>query len=136
MTYHLDKTEWPTIPVPHDCVIRNISLSDDLLILDFEQEIATYDSIQHICPNAKSLTIKIHLIDTFDIYQMKTRKFPKFRKLYEELDLDKLVSLVKRERVEYLYHYVSYQSLIVNLYCGSNIILDLHADYIEYIWKM
>ena len=53
MTYHLDKTEWPTIPVPHDCVIRNISLSDDFLILDFEQEIATYDSIQHICPNAK-----------------------------------------------------------------------------------
>ena len=67
---------------------------------------------------------------------MKTRKFPKFRKLYDELDLDILVSLVKRERVEYLYHYVSYQSLIVNLYCGSNIILDLHADYIEYIWKM
>ena len=30
-------------------------------------------------------------------------------KLYEELDLDKLVSLVKRERVEYLYHYVSLQ---------------------------
>lgn len=136
MTYYLYKTEWPTIPVPHDCVIRNISLSDDFLILDFEQEIAAYDSIQDICPNAKSLTIKIHLIDTFDIYQMKIRKFPKFRKLYEELDFDKLVNLVKQERVEYLYHYVSYQSLIVNLYCGTNIILDLNANYIEYIWEM
>ncbi len=136
MTYYLNKAEWPTIPVPHDCVIRNISLSDDFLILDFEQEISSYYSIQHICPNAKSLTIKIHLIDTFDIYQMKMRRFPKFRKVYEELDFNKLVGLVKQERVEYLYHYVSYHSLIVNLYCGANIILDLHANYIEYIWEM
>ncbi|MGI5958407.1 MAG: hypothetical protein ACOX60_03190 [Massiliimalia sp.] len=136
MTYYLDKAEWPTVPIPHDCVINNISLSDNFLVLDFEQGISDYDSIQHICPNAKSLTIKMHLIDTFDIYQMKTRKFPKFKKLYEELDFDKLVNLVKQKRVEYLYHYVSYQSLIVNLYHNINIILDLHIDYIEYIWKM
>ena len=136
MIYYLDKTEWPTIPIPHDCIVKGISLSDDSLILGFEQEISTYDSIQHICPNAKSLTIKIHLIDTFDIYQMEIRKFPKFRKLYVELDFNKLVNLVKQKRVEYLYHYISYQSLIVNLYCGANIILDLRTDYIEYIWEM
>lgn len=136
MIYSLDKAEWPTIPVPHDCVISSVSFSDDFLILDFEQDISIYDSIQYIRPNAKSLTIKIHLIDTFDIYQMKIRKFPKFKRLYAEIDFGKLVSLVKRKRVEYLYHYVAYQSLIINLYYQVNIILDLRTDYIEYIWKV
>ena len=136
MTYYLDKAEWPTIPVPHDCVINVVSFSDNFLVFDFEQGISIHDSIQHICPNAKSLTIEMHLIDTFDIYQMKIRKFPKFKRLYNEIDFDKLASLVKRKRVEYLYHYVAYQSLIVNLYYNANIILDLRTDYIEYIWKV
>lgn len=67
MIYYLDSTELPTIPVPHDCVIDSVSFSDNFLILDFEQGISIYDSIQHICPDAKSLTIKMHLIDTFYI---------------------------------------------------------------------
>ena len=136
MVYYLDTTEWPTIPVPHDCVISNISRSDDFLIFDFEQGISIHDSIQYIQPNAKSLIIKIHLIDTFDIYQMRIWKFPKFKRLYAEIDFDKLTGFVKQKRVEYLYHYVAYQSLIVNLYYNTNIILDLQTDYIEYIWKV
>lgn len=135
MTYYLDKAEWPTIPVPHDCVINDISFSDDFLVLTFEQDISVHDSIQHIHSSAKSLIVKIHLIDTFDIYQMKIRKFPKFKRFYAEIDVNKLTSLVKQKRVEYLYHYVAYQSLVVNLYYNTNIILNLQTDYIEYIWK-
>lgn len=135
MTYYLDKAEWPTIPVPHDCVINDISFSDDFLVLTFEQDISVHDSIQHIHSNAKSLIVKIHLIDTFDIYQMKIRNFPKFKRFYAEIDVNKLASLVKQKRVEYLYHYVAYQSLVVNLYYNTNIILNLQTDYIEYIWK-
>ena len=135
MTYYLDKAEWPTIPVPHDCVINDISFSDDFLVLTFEQDISIHDFIQHIYSNAKSLIIKIHLIDTFDIYQMKIWKFPKFKRFYAEIDFNKLASLVKQKRVEYLYHYVAYQSLVVNLYYNTNIILNLQTDYIEYIWK-
>ena len=136
MIYYLDGAELPTIPVPHDCVIDNISFSDNFLIFGFEEGISIYDSIQHICPDAKSLTIKIHLIDSFDIYQEIIRKFPKFKRAYVEIDFNKLVRLGKQIKMEYLYHYVAYQSLIVNLYCKSNIILDLRADYIEYIWKV
>lgn len=135
MTYYLDKAEWPTIPVPHDCIINDISFSDDFLVLTFEQDISIHDFIQRINSNAKSLIIKIHLIDTFDIYQMKIWKFPKFKRLYAEIDFNKLTSLVKQKRVEYLYHYVAYQSLVVNLYYNTNIILNLQTDYIEYIWK-
>ena len=136
MIYYLDSEELPTIPVPHDCVIDNISFSDNFLIFGFEEGISIYDSIQHICPDAKSLTIKMHLIDTFDIYQEIIKKFPKFKRMYVEIDFNKLVRLGKQIKMEYLYHYVAYQSLIVNLYFKSNIILDLRADYIEYIWKV
>lgn len=134
MTYYLDKAEWPTIPVPHDCVIHSISISDEFLVLDFEQEISVHDSVQRICPDAKSLTIKIHLLDTFEIYQLKTRKFPTIKRMYEEIGFEKLVGLVKRNRVEYLYHYVAYQALIIS--CSINIILDLRADYVEFLWNM
>ena len=136
MIYYLDGAELPTIPVSHDCVIDNISFSDNFLIFGFEEGISIYDSIQHICPDAKSLTIKIHLIDSFDIYQEIIRKFPKLKRVYVEIDFNKLVRLGKQIKMEYLYHYVAYQSLIVNLYFKSNIILDLRADYIEYIWKV
>ena len=135
MTYYLDKAEWPTIPVPHDCVINDISFSNDFLVLDFEQDISRHDSIKDIHSNAKSLIIKMHLIDTFDIYQMKIRKFPKFKRFYVEIDFNKLADLVKQKRVVYLYHYIAYKSLIIKLYYNTNIILKLQADYIEYIWK-
>ena len=136
MVYHLDRAELPTIPVPHDGIINNISLSDDFLILDFAEGISAYDSIQEICPNARTLTIKIHLTDTIDVYQMKIRKFPKYKRRYEELDFAELVRLAKQRRLEYLYHYLSYRALIVNLSCGTNVILSLQTDAIEYIWKM
>ena len=80
-------------------------------------------------------TIKIHLIDTFDIYQKKIRKFPKFRQMYTQINFNRLESLVKQKRVEYLYHYVAYQSLIVNLYYRTNLILNLQTDYIDYMWE-
>ena len=76
----------------------------------------------------------MHLLDALDIYHMKTRNFPKCKRLYEEIKFDDLVSYVKRIRVEYLYHYVAYQSLIVSL--SPNFVLDLRTDHVEYIWKI
>ena len=136
MVYYLDKAENPTIPVPHDCMVNSISISDEFLVLNFEQDISIHDSVQFICPNAQSLTIKIHLTDTldFNVYQAKRRKFPRYKRWYEEITPEQLVSLVKKKSLAYLYHYVSYQSLIINL--DASIILSLRADYIEYIWKM
>ncbi len=136
MTYYLNKAELPAIPVPHDCVVSSVSFSDDIFVLNFEQDMSRYDSVQHIHPNAKSLTIKMHLTDDFDIYQEKIRKFPWFQKSYVQVGLNRLAGLVKRERVEYLYHYVAYESLIVNLwYHKTNIAMYLQTDCIEYIWK-
>ena len=87
---YLDNTELPVILVTYDCVIDSVSFSDDFLIYDFGQHISVYDLIQHICfaKDAKSLIIKIHLFDTFDIQQEKIRKFSKIKGLYAEIDFN------------------------------------------------
>lgn len=66
---YLNSIELPVILVTYDCVIDSISFSNNFFIHDFGQGISVYDLIQHnlLCPDAKPLSIKIHLFDTFDI---------------------------------------------------------------------
>jgi len=61
--YYLNTDVIPTIPVPHDCVIKEITFDSDFLVLKFEDDISYYDSIKSIRPNAKSLVVRIHLYD-------------------------------------------------------------------------
>ncbi|MBR5209142.1 MAG: hypothetical protein IKV67_04735, partial [Paludibacteraceae bacterium] len=69
-TYHLNINVMPTIPVPHDCIVKEIQLDDNTLIFVFENDITYHDCIKSICPETdfKSLIIKFHLID--DIYDI------------------------------------------------------------------
>ena len=46
-TYDLTEKALPTIPVPHDCAIREISLADGWLVLSFEENIACHESVQY-----------------------------------------------------------------------------------------
>ena len=66
---YLNSIELPAILMTYDCVIDSVSFSDNFFIHDFGQGISVYDLIQHICfaQTLKSLTLKIHLFDTFDI---------------------------------------------------------------------
>lgn len=134
MKFYLNDNTLPTIPVPHDCVVKNISVVDDFLVLEFEDNIYERDSIRYLCPEARSLTVKIHLIDLLDVYLEKIRKFPAFKKIYNQIDIIRLIKLAKDNSIEYLYHYVGFQRLIINLWCKTNIILNLTADYVEFQW--
>ena len=60
-SYSLTGQQLPSIPIPHDCVIREISQQDDWLILAFEDNLSVHDSIGSIHPGAQSLTMKFHL---------------------------------------------------------------------------
>ena len=71
MFYYLNKDTVPTIPTPHDCKIKKVTIQGDYIIFEFEDDISYHDSIRHFNPDAKSLVIKIHLVDDFDIYKMK-----------------------------------------------------------------
>lgn len=61
--YHLNADTLPTMPVPHDCVIKTILVDRDNSCISFifEDDIAEYDSVAYQRPNAKTLIIKYHL---------------------------------------------------------------------------
>ena len=91
-TYHLNTNVMPTIPVPHDCVIKEIVLEEDILTFVFEDDITYHDSIKSICPDSdvKSLVIKFHLLDNiYDISMFVKNKTNRYHttSLYKEIFL-------------------------------------------------
>lgn len=132
--YHLNKSELPTIPVPHDCIIRNISVEGHCIIFVFEEDISYHDSIKCIRPNARTLTVKYHLTDdnAYSLYKQQ-KTIPGRRIQYKAVDGSDIVSLAKR-RLEYLYHYVGYSSIIIKLFSGRAIVLEADVDHIEFEW--
>ena len=134
MFYYLNKDTVPTIPLPHDCEIKKVTIQEDYIIFEFEDDISYHDSIRDINPDAKSLVIKIHLVDDFDTYKMKYYRKPWCRGDYSRIDNAKLEKIAKKEKLAYLYHYVGYQSMIIKLFSQTCITLDITTDYIEYEW--
>ena len=86
MFSYLNKDTVPTIPTPHDCEIKKVTVQGDYIIFEFEDDISYHDSIRHFNPDAKSLVIKIHLVDDFDTYKMKYYKKPWCRGDYSRID--------------------------------------------------
>ena len=131
--YDLSAETLPTIPTPHDCMIKEIACDDEFLVLKFEDDIECHDSIKSIRPDASSLIIRIHLYDPI-FYAYEHRMTDKLSgEGYYLINNKKLPTLCKKT-VEYLYHYVGYQSIIIKLYCGGYYLLDITSDYIEFDW--
>ncbi len=131
--YYLNADILPTIPVPHDCIIKEITFDSNFLVLRFEDDISYYDSIKYVKPNASSLVIRIHLNDPiFDAYEHRLRHML-CGEGYYMINNNKLKSLCKK-RVEYLYHNVGYQSIMIKLFCGGYYLLDIESDFIELNW--
>lgn len=137
-TYRLDGEKIPTIPIPHDCIIENITMENGNLIFNFESDISYHDSIKHIKPDAKSLVIKFHLADEcFNLYKWhKPIKFIADEGFYKCINSSVLFGLDSMKfRLEYLYHYVGYQSLIIEMYSSTTIRLELTTDFVEFYWS-
>ena len=137
--YYLNEKTLPTIPVPHDCVIKRIQLTDQCIVLIFEDDISYHDSIRHIMPEAKSLIVRYHFADdgnSFSIYQWTASRKP-FSKVgyYKCIDNRMLTKIPEgKYKVEYLYHNVGYRSIITKLFANGYIILDAEIDYVEFEW--
>ncbi|MBQ7886142.1 MAG: hypothetical protein IJ313_04525 [Clostridia bacterium] len=136
--YELNRSILPTIPVPHDCIITDITENDEYLVFTFEEDISYHDSIKAIHPSAKGLIIRFHVlfddvIEGAQLYQYKASKHgtgymrKKIRKLFKTVNQ-------KNKRLEYLNHYLSYNSIAIELFSKSSIILLLYADYVEFEW--
>ena len=135
-TYYLNGNILPTIPVPHDCVIKKIRLKNQHIIFEFENDISYHDSIKNFKPEAKSLIIKYHLLSDgdFSIYKWKKPSgFSNKTGRYNCMDNNTITEL-SDNRLEYLYHYVGYRSIIIKLFSNGFIIIDADVDYIEFEW--
>lgn len=124
------------IPIPHDCVIKDIRQESDWLIIDFEDDISRHDSIRAIRPDARTLTLRFHLI--YDGIQgifrhrrsqrdgagyMPVKGFRQFRKLMRN----------SRHSETFLYLYEAYHQVIVEL---DSTLLMLETDSVEFEWTL
>ena len=142
-TYFLNGESLPTIPVPHDCVIKKIRLKDQFIEFIFEDDISYHDSIKYYKPDAKSLIIRYHFSDDPDDYsiykwirpnRLLSKLFSKDGH-YKRIKNSLLTELPEGKfRLEYLYHNVGYCSIITKLFSNGYIILDAEVDYVEFEW--
>ena len=135
-TYYLNEKILPTIPVPHDCVIKKVRLENQQIIFEFENDISYYDSIKNFKPEVKSLIAKYHLLNDgdFSIYKWKKPSgFSNKNGRYDCVD-NHTITKLPDSRLEYLYHYVGYRSIIIKLFSNGFIIIDADVDYIEFEW--
>lgn len=131
--FYLNGDTVPTIPTPHDCVIKQIEYDTEYLTFKFEDDISAYDSIKSIHPSAKSLIIRIHLLDPeLYVYKQKYSKLMR-REIFYEVDNKKLTSLPKKP-LEYISHTVGFTTLIIRLFQNGGYMFDICADFIEFEW--
>ncbi len=134
----MNEQQLPIIPVPHDCVIETITMENQWLVFRFEKDIGYRDSVKEFMPGAKSLVIKFHLVDEeFCLYQWhKPIKFLAGKGYYKQADSSLLYQLASSKfNLEYLNHYVAYQSLMIEMCATTTIRLDLSVDYVEFHWN-
>ena len=147
-TYLLDGNNASNIPLPHDCEIKDIREDDDYLIIDFEDDISYHDAIRAIHPDAQTLTVRFHLeygglngVKSYGglqgIYQyrhskkhgegyMLVKSLKKLRKLMKECSFS----------ATYLYQYVAYHQVILELCVDDSTLLMLWADSVEFEWTL
>ena len=147
-TYKFDGNNTSNIPVPHDCKIRDIREEDDYLIIDFENDISYHDAIKAVHPDAQTLTVRFHLeyggLNGAKAYGglqgiYRHRHSKKHGEGYMLVkSLKKLRKLIKGCSIPatYLYHYVAYQQVIVELWVDDSTLLMLWADSVEFEWTL
>ena len=141
--YNLNGESLPTIPEPHDCVIKKVRLKNQSIEFIFEDDISDRDSIKHYKPGAKSLIITYHFAyypNDYSIYKWvkPNRLLSKLFSAdghYKRIKNSLLTELPEGKfKLEYLYHNVGYCSIITKLFSDGYIILDAEIDYVEFEW--
>lgn len=130
--YTLTAANLPTLPTPHDCKIIEVECKNDFLIFKFASDLNDYDSIKYINPNINSLIIKYHLSQP-EVYTYKWKRRV-YGEAFELINNRKIFK--KHEYLEYLYQYVSYNQLIIELFSSTRFIIKIECDYVEYEWDI
>ena len=136
ISYSLTDSSVFSIPNPHDCTIEKIFFDHDRLCLVFESNIAYHDSIKAQHPVAKSLIIRYHLLDQdVRLYRYRRLRALKPREGYMLEKSEMLTQLTEKKwKPDYIGHYLSGCSMIIELCSDKSYRLELEVDTIEYEW--
>lgn len=126
------------LPNPHDFVIKQISMQDEFLVLEFEDDISRHDVAAYYHPEAKHLKIRYHMLfddddsPEFVLFKGEQRKY---EWVYILLKQKRLFDLPKdgNPKLEYLHTYVG-SGVIIDMCKFDAYRLELDADYVEYEW--
>ena len=145
--YYLNRKELPTMPVPHDCPIKEIRVEDQNIVFVFEDDLTGYDTFARMQPQAKSLVIRYHFTESvrdYSIYRwMKPNLLYKdgcYKCMTDCLTNENHETLVKLtdSTLVYLDHYVSEysRSFLIRLFSSSKneILIEADVDQIEFEW--
>ncbi len=139
--YYLNQETLPVLPTPHDNVINRIERDGEVISFYLDANIDDEDDgIRFYHPEAKALIIRYHLMaeDDYSIYKMRRsphhlhKLFPPCYRLLENNMLEKLTA--GKHDLEYRYHCVGYNNIIIQLISDSEVVIDAYADYVEYEW--
>lgn len=143
-TYYLNGESLPTIPTPHDCEISRFEYNEKFITMVLD-DIDLFDSTAETAKKtgAKCLKIKYHLLPPaykddpqFLAYLEKIRHKKDWYKEITHKKLRKQMQAKKNRYPDYLYHYVAFNSIIVNLITAewNFLTLRIDADYVELEW--
>ena len=135
--YPLNTSILPTIPTPHDCIIKEIKEDSEYLIFVFEDHLNDHDSIRYTRPHATGLTICFHKSRDYDDSELYLWNYHIRRSGYMPVSFQKLFRLTdaRDAPLEYLYHYVGDRSVIIKLFSRRySIQLELMTDCAEFQW--
>lgn len=129
----------PRIPIPHDCIVTDIAMEGDDLVLRFEEDADTHEFMQFCHPTARSLVMRIHTFPTDHprLYRYMTLRH---HEGYILTDWDKLPRLLKKcvkahgEGPAYLTHLVDHCSIMVELCATDSWYIFAYTDRVTIQW--
>lgn len=142
-TYYLNGESLPTIPTPHDCYITAVELKDGWLTFTFDDDIMHGED----CPigsDCKFDCIRFHIDElVFDDGILVCRGNIKRKKwIYKEVGLDYLRKVLCRGNLEYMYHFVAFGGIIIQLFYGkkgsaewAHYEITIDTDMVEIEWS-
>lgn len=142
-TYSLRDKILPTIITPHDCYIVKIELQDDWLTFTFDDDIM-HGEDSDIGPECKFDCIRFHLLPAYYspliIYRGTMRRNDRMK--YRQITCNRLQKALKKGTFEYLYHYVAFNCIIIDLHYSiekknlwESYRIELDADTVEIEWS-
>ena len=135
-TYKLTNKNYPIIPTPHDCIIKEFIIKEFELDFVFGEDLGEYDYTRLWYPNAKTLTMRFMSNEkiAFDVYEVldEDNKIGSM-KIQKE---DNLLNSFNGKEIWYLYHWIG-PGMIIKIFNYEELkhyYIEINCDMVITEW--